>query len=68
HSAWDALCCVIANSPANRYTGSLYNKEQSVLYEQVKLALLEHISHSRANALQPRLTNKHLDIEHYRSQ
>ncbi|MGM6555677.1 VPA1262 family protein [Vibrio parahaemolyticus] len=68
HSAWDALGCVIANSPANRYTGSLYNKEQSVLSEQVKLALLEHISPSRANALQPRLTNKQLDIEHYRSQ
>ncbi|WP_258962836.1 hypothetical protein, partial [Klebsiella pneumoniae] len=51
HSAWDALGYVIANSPASRYAGSLYNKEQSVLSELVKVALLEHISPSRAKAL-----------------
>ncbi|MFY2980024.1 hypothetical protein ACOQLH_31520, partial [Klebsiella pneumoniae] len=68
HSAWDALGYVIANSPASRYAGSLYNKEQSVLSELVKVALLEHISPSRAKALQPRLTKKQLDIEHYCSQ
>lgn len=68
YSAWDALGYVIANSPASRYVGSLYNKDQSVLSEPVKLALLEHISPSRAKALQPRLTKKQLDIEHYRSQ
>lgn len=68
HSAWDALGYVLANSHADPYAGDLYNKEHSVLSEPVKLALLEHISPSRANALQPRLTKKQLDIEHYRSQ
>ena len=67
-SAWDALSCVIANSPASRYSGSFYNKEHAILSEPVKLALLEHISPSRANALQPRLTKTQLDIEHYRLQ
>lgn len=67
-SAWDALSCVIANSPASRYSGSLYNKENTILFEPVKLALLEHISPFRANALQPRPTKTQLDIEHYRSQ
>lgn len=68
YSAWDAVGYIIANSPASRYAGSLYNKERSVLSEPVKLALLEHISPSRANALQPRLTKKQLVIDHYRSQ
>lgn len=67
-SAWDALGYVIANSPASRYSGSLYNKEDAILSEPVKLALLEHISSSRTNALQPLPMKTQLDIEHYRSQ
>lgn len=67
-SYWDALCIVIASSQASRYTGGLYNKEQSVLSEPVKIALLEHISPSRANALQPRFKKAQIDIEYYRSQ
>ncbi len=68
HSAWDALGYVLAHSYAGSHAGPLYNKEQSVLSEPVKLALLEHISPTRSNALQPRLQKSQLDIEHYRSQ
>lgn len=67
-SAWDALGYVIAHSPASRYAGGFYNKEQPLLSPHVTLALLEHISPSRANALPPRHTKAQLDIEYYRSQ
>lgn len=67
-SAWDALSCVIANSPASRYAGMLYNKENAILSEPVKFALLEHLSTSRVGALQPRLKKRQIDIEYYRSQ
>ena len=60
-SAWDALSCVIANSPAGRYAGRLYNKENAILSEPVKLKLLEHLSTSRTNALQPRPKKTQID-------
>ena len=64
----NALSCVIANSPAGRYAGMLYNKENAILSEPVKLKLLEHLSTSRTNALQPHLKKTQIDIEYYRSQ
>ena len=67
-SAWDALSCVIAKSPASRYAGMLYNKEDAILSEPVKFALLQHLSTSRVGALQPRLKKIQIDIEYYRSQ
>lgn len=64
HSAWDALSYVLAHSHA----GELYTEEQSPLPNALKLALLEHISPTRARALPPRLKKSQLNIEHYRLQ
>lgn len=67
-STWDALSCVIANSPADPYAGNLYNKENVVLSQSVKLALLDHIDPNRSDAIQPRIEKQQIDIEYYRSQ
>ncbi len=48
--------------------GQLYTEENEPFPQVLQSALLEHLNPARQDALQPRVRNALLDLEHYRSQ